>query len=105
MPQYVALKTFKSADYGAINRGMTYTLPDHYGSQLVRGGLARPLAIEHAPRNAAHEGAPKTAGEDLAVRLDDGKAPQSSVSPPARRSRKRIVSTSSPEPAEPTLQK
>lgn len=93
MPQYIALKTFKGK-YCPMNRGMTYTLPQPYGAELMRNGLVRELAHDRAPLNTAHEEAPNVAGEDTAGQPGDGLGKPSSVSPPARRSRKQIVSTS-----------
>lgn len=92
MSQYVALKTFKG-EYGPMNRGMTYTLPERYARDLQRLGLVRPMAVQRAPQNIAHEEAPRTSGEDMAGRQDAGQDKQSSALPPARRSRRKTVAT------------
>lgn len=97
MPQYIALKTFKGK-FGAVHRGMTYTLPESDGRDLMRNGLVRPIPERQAPRNAAIAEAPSTAGEDSAGQPGDGLGKPSSASHPAPRSRRRIASTSKGEP-------
>jgi len=92
MPQYVALKTFLG-EYGSMHRGMTYTLPLPYGNALRRNGLVREMAIQQAPRNVAHQEAPRTAGEGTVAQPADGKEPPSSVSHPARRSHRKTAGT------------
>lgn len=93
MPQYYALKTFDGR-FGRMNRGMTYTLPDGYGRDLQHNKLVRPISREKAPQTTAHEGAPRTKGEDTAAPQDAGAEPQPSVSLRGRASRKPTVPTS-----------
>lgn len=92
MSQYVALKTFRG-EFGPMNRGMTYTLPERYARELLRNGLIRPMAIQQAPRNTAYEEAPRTSGEDTAGQPGDGLEKPSSASLPARRSRRKTAPT------------
>jgi hypothetical protein len=98
MPQYIALKTFRSSEYGGLNAGMTYTLPERYARDLLRNNLVRPVGERQAPRNAAIPEAPETKWEDLAAQQAAGPAPLSSASLPAPRSPKRTARTSKAAP-------
>jgi len=92
MPQYVALKTFLGR-YGTMHRGMTYTLPDGYGRDLMHNGLVRLMSRDHAPVNAAHAEAPVKLGEGTEARQGDGTALPLSVLLPARPSLRRTLTT------------
>jgi hypothetical protein len=98
MPQYIALKTFRSSEYGGLNAGMTYTLPERYARDLVRNQLVRPVPEREAPRNVAIAEAPHTKGEDSAAPQAAGAAPLSSASLPAHRSRRKTAPTSKAAP-------
>lgn len=93
MSQYVAVKTFKG-EFGPMNRGMTYTLPERYARELLRNGLVRLAPIRRAPLNKALPEAPRNLGEDTAGQPGDGLEQPSSASPRGRRSRRQTVYTS-----------
>lgn len=100
MPQYLAVKTFVGRVDDAklpMHRGMTYTLPERYGRDLIRNGLVIPRPIESAPNNTAHESAPNVAGEDTVALPDDGQGKPLSASPPVRRSRRKTAPTLKPK--------
>lgn len=107
MPEYIALKSFRGR-YGPVNRGETHTFEADYGVQLCKSGLARQRPMDAAPRNVAHEAAPRVSEaapkkadgpNDTAAPPVDGTATPLSASRPARRSRRRTVTTPAAKPA------
>lgn len=97
MPQYIALKTMLG-QYGAMHRGMTYTLPAGYARDLMRNGLVRPVIEREPPLNAALPEAPSVAGEGTGDRPAGGADALSSASLQVRPSRKRTAGTSNRGP-------
>lgn len=63
--QLIIEKTFNSKRFGMMRTGMgPITVPESYGKDLVRQGLARvhvPRDMERAPMNAAVPAPPRTA--------------------------------------------
>lgn len=99
--QIRARKTFNSKILGCLVRsGMVVTVPEAYGSELIRNELAEKVSLVRAPeKRVTHSEAPMSARgnespTDEEDRKDGGQERLSSVSLPVRRSRGRTLSLS-----------
>jgi len=62
--EIIALRTWDSRDYGLVRTGLKLTVAEQYGREAIRKGLAKlhvPTDMEQAPRNIAHDRAPREA--------------------------------------------